>query len=500
MTDLHPLVAHFLLLRSSMNSTPLDSLTPAERRIIWEANSKILKVLRGHPTMGQIHNDPRLRLEKLPGTTDPHSHPNYPAYGFGRTRRFILEPVEYAHPIVSLILRRNHSQKSLPPLDSYQIDFLHYFSFIDHVRPDLPIVQRNTLEPVYGAGLSLEELAFTRSELTSNQIIDKWVLQSETLYQDNGCEPTDVVPLCQFEFSTPTWIYTWREQNTNVEKTHHTSFISPSYQRDWNSPGLTTQRFGPSGTIHDSRLESAYSVLIDDHDRYLDHVVRDAPYRIDCSIRFEYDIDIDVALGGEVFSTSYRDYVWRNDPELTTSEIATYLIRRVMPDRYLRTPEGVGKSIMDKLTRRFFIRKLVQHDTQAGCIKIYKDFTGFEDLEFTQNNMRSSTRYYYQGWLYERSTGLLVSGGTLVTHGKGMRNPIEDTATAVWFHPGGKFKQKVWSMPFDEFKRDIIATCGSEWRPQLEDRLRWCYDFFPTFQLDLTGVPAIQRSPPPSSC
>lgn len=447
--------------------------------------------------MGEVRNDPRLRPIKNRGTSDPKAHPNFRAYGFGTTRRFILEPVECAHAIVMLIQRRNQPPNSLPPLDKYQIDFLHYFSFIDIVRPDLPTARRDALEPDYGIGMSVNELAFRLGELTQNQAIDKWVNQSETLYLDNGCYPVDVVPLCQFEFSIPMWVYKWSKPDTIVEGKHTTTFISPSYQRNWNSPGLTTHTFSPSGVVYDSRLESMTSILIDDHDRYLDHTVRDAHFRIDCSIRFEYDVEIEVELGGEVFSTVYREYIWRNDPELTTGEITTYLIRRVMPDRYAWSPEDVGKSVMEKLTRRFYFQELIQHDTLTGEINIYRNIRTFTDEEFLLGDMGSPTRYCYEGWLYEWGTGLRVSGGTMITKGLGVRNPIEDTALGLWFYPGGRFKQKVWSLPFDKFKRKIIATSGWEWRPQLEERLRWCYDFFPRFQYDLTGKSAVHRSPPP---
>lgn len=498
MTTLTSFIATFLAHSSDQISySPLDSsLTIAERRVVSEVGTRLMKVFRGHPAMGEVRNDPRLRHEKKAGTSDPDSHPNWPAYGFGRTRRLLFEPVDFAHAVVMLIQRRGQPLHSLPPLDPYQVDFLHYFSYIDLIRPDIPSIRRNDLEPDYGVGLSLDELAFPRTELTSNQMIDKWYRHSETLYQDNGCDPIDIVPLCQFEFTISTYLYTWVEENTNVEKYHLSGFVAPSYQQEWNSPGLYTPNFSPSGAIHDSRLESTWSILIDDHDRYLDHVVRDAPYRIDCSIMFEYDVEVEVELGGEVFTTFYRDRVWRNDPELTIGEIATYLIRRVMPTRYGWSPEKVGKAVMDKLTRRFYIQELIQHDTKTGEVKSYPNFKSFDDTEFILGDMGSATKYCYEGWLCERSTGLRVSGGTAVTHGEGMRNPIEDTALGLWFYPGGKFRQKVWALSFRRFKRKIIATTGSEWRPQLDERIRWCYEFFPRTYLDLTGVPAIQRRPP----
>lgn len=128
------------------------------------------------------------------------------------------------------------------------------------------------------------------------------------------------------------------------------TFVSPEYQKDWNFPDHWIQQFGPSGNVYNSHLEGTYSLLYSNHNQYINHVPRD---------RFKYDIKIEVELGGEVFATYYRTYIWRNDPELMTGEIAEYLIQRVMPDHYEWAAEGVGKLIMDKLTRRFYIGDLV---------------------------------------------------------------------------------------------------------------------------------------------
>lgn len=37
----------------------------------------------------------------------------------------------------------------------------------------------------------------------------------------------------------------------------------------------------------------------------------------------------------------------------------------------------------------------------------------------------------------------------------------------------------------------LIMCSGMEWRPELLERLRWCYKYWNDFPKDLTGLPAI---------
>lgn len=97
-----------------------------------------MKLLRGHPLMGELVHDLCLCIEKEPGLQDPNCHPNQPAYGFGKTRGYILEPINFAHNIVMLILHQKQPHHSVPPLDLYKINFLHYFSFI----PTFPVLDK----------------------------------------------------------------------------------------------------------------------------------------------------------------------------------------------------------------------------------------------------------------------------------------------------------------------------------------------------------------------
>lgn len=219
-----------------------------------------------------------------------------------------------------------------------------------------------------------------------------------------------------------------------------------------------------SGAVYDSRIESTASILRNDSNRYLDHVVRNSTERIDCAVPFDYNIDAEIELGGETFQITYRERVWRNDPELTTGEIAAYLIRSEIPLRHKAAAGELGRIIMERLTRRFYISNLKRYDAATGhLLDTIAVFQGYTSREFKRLAIGSPKKYFFEGVLIERGTSLQVTG---------VRNPIENTSCELWFHKNRSIRQKVWSSTFSSFCMYIIICSGMEWRPELLERLR----------------------------
>ena len=136
-----------------------------------------------------------------------------------------------------------------------------------------------------------------------------WLQQAEEMFQDNGGICLEVVPLAEIQFSIQTYIYNWTNDLEEEIFGYKTSFLAPSYQRDWNLPDMN-KGFAVSGDVYDSCTKSTDSILHNNCNCYLDHVIHDSTHCINCAISFEYEFDMEVELGVEVFWLFYHEQVW----------------------------------------------------------------------------------------------------------------------------------------------------------------------------------------------
>lgn len=123
--------------------------------------------------------------------------------------------------------------------------FLQYFATVDLVRPYLPTNGPTPGRiPLYDISLSPLFMAFPlevdprtgckryrreRPSITPAEEVANWNRQSVTMYGDNGCAATKVIPLAGFQFSVHQFTCGWIDTLQNKIYSFRTSFVAPSY-------------------------------------------------------------------------------------------------------------------------------------------------------------------------------------------------------------------------------------------------------------------------------